>query len=131
MRTALSALLIAMGMLLVVVPVSAHHSFAAEFDAKKPITLEGTIAKMAWVNPHSWLYIEVKEPEGTVVEWAVQTVSATSLYKRGWRTDALPVGTPVTIQGFLAKDGSPTANAQNLTLPDGTELFAGPAPGSR
>ena len=131
MRTALSVLLIAVGMFPVAAPASAHHSFAAEFDANKPITLEGTITKVAWVNPHSWLYIEVKDTDGTVVEWAFQTVSPTSLFKRGWRKDSLPVGTPVTVQGFLAKDGSATANAQTVILPDGTELFAGPSPGSR
>ena len=127
MRTMLSILLIAGGMLLAAAPLSAHHAFSAEFDVNKPITLEGMITKMEWLNPHAWLYIEVTDPDGTVVEWALEFGTPSLLYRRGWTRDSLPVGTQVTVQGYVAKDGSPTANAQNVALPDGTNLFAGSA----
>ena len=103
----------------------AHHSFSTEFDANKPVTLKGTITRMAWVNPHSWLYIDVKGPDGKVENWALEFGSPTSLYRRGWRQKDLPIGIEVTIHGYLAKDGSPTANAGKVILPDGTSLFAG------
>jgi hypothetical protein len=106
-------------------PLIAHHSFAAEFDDKKPITLVGTITKMAWTNPHSWLYIDVKDEKGNVVSWNVEFGSPNSLYRRGWRRTDLPVGAVVTVQGYLAKDGSRTVNAVDVKLPDGKTLFAG------
>ena len=105
--------------------VSAHHSFAAEFDGTKPVTLKGTITQMKWVNPHSWLYIDVKGSDGKVVNWALEFGLPQALYRRGWTKKDLPVGQEVTIQGFLAKDGTPTANAQTVTLSDGRRLFAG------
>jgi hypothetical protein len=111
--------------LLATVPLHAHHSFAAEFDDKKPITLVGTITKMAWTNPHSWLYIDVKDEKGNIVPWNIEFGSPNALYRRGWRRTDLPVGAVVTIQGYLAKDGSRTVNAVDVKLPDGKTLFAG------
>ena len=120
-----AAALVAVGVLLTAGRASAHHSFAAEYDGTKPITLTGTITKMLWSNPHAWLYIDVKGPDGKVVNWAFETGQANALYRRGWKKTDLPVGALVTIEGFLAKDGSPTVNATNITLPDGRTLFAG------
>jgi hypothetical protein len=128
MRKTVFSLTLAAGvaaLLLATVPLDAHHSFAAEFDDKKPITLVGTITKMAWTNPHSWLYIDVKDAQGNIVPWNIEFGSPNALYRRGWRRTDLPVGAVVTIQGYLAKDGSRTVNATDVKLPDGKTLFAG------
>ena len=106
----------------------AHHSFAAMYDANKPITLRGTISRMLWSNPHGHLYIEVKMPDGKVVTWELETAAPAGLYRRGWRRDDLPVGAEVVVRAFLARDGTPTANATTVTLTStGKELFAGSA----
>jgi uncharacterized protein DUF6152 len=104
---------------------SAHHSFAAEYDGNKPITLTGAISKMLWSNPHAWIYVDVKSADGKVVNWAFETGGANALYRRGWKKTDLPVGEKVTIEGFLARDGSTHVNATNIKLPDGRQLFAG------
>lgn len=108
-------------------PVLAHHSFAAEFDASKPVSLTGSIKSMEWVNPHSWLFIDVKQPDGSVVTWSLEFGASNALLRRGWRKTDLPVGAQVTIAGYRAKDGSPRANARDVTLSDGRQLFAGTA----
>ena len=120
-------MLVAMGLvgLMTARQARAHHSFAAEYDGSKPITLTGTITKMLWSNPHAWVYADVKDGDGKVVHWAFETGQANALYRRGWKKTDLPVGVVVTIEGFLAKDGSPTVNATNIILPDGRKLFAG------
>ena len=106
----------------------AHHSFAAQYDANKPITLRGTISRMLWSNPHGHLYIDVKMPDGKVVTWELETASPAGLYRRGWRRDDLPIGAEVVVRAFLARDGTPTANATTVTLTaTGKELFAGSA----
>ena len=103
----------------------AHHSFAAEYDGNKPITLTGAITKMLWSNPHAWVYVDVKGADGKIANWAFETGGANALYRRGWKKTDLPVGEMVTIEGFLARDGSKHVNATNIKLPGGRQLFAG------
>jgi len=103
----------------------AHHSFAAEYDANKPITLKGTFTKMDWVNPHSWVYLDVKNADGKVENWAAETAPPNGLYRRGWRKSSLKEGDQITVEGFMAKDGSHTINARSLTTAEGKRLFAG------
>jgi hypothetical protein len=104
---------------------SAHHAFAAEFDANKPVNFKGTITKMEWVNPHSWLHIAVKQSDGTVINWAVEAGTPNVLFRRGFTKDTLKPGTDVVVDGYQAKDGSNRANGRDLTLPDGRQLFLG------
>jgi hypothetical protein len=106
-------------------PAFAHHSFAAEFDATQPITVSGAVNKMTWVNPHSWIYVDVKDAEGKVVTWRFEMGPPNALLRMGWRKDSIPPGTPVKIEGYRAKSGEPVANAKTVTLPDGRELFSG------
>jgi hypothetical protein len=103
----------------------AHHAFAAEFDANKPVNFKGTIKKMEWVNPHSWLHIEVKQPDGTVVNWAIEAGTPNVLFRRGFTKETLQPGTEVVVDGYQSKDGSHRANGRDLTLPDGRQLFLG------
>jgi hypothetical protein len=105
--------------------VAAHHSFSAEYDDKKPLKLTGKLTSMKWSNPHAWIYVDVKETNGKVVNWAFETGGANALYRRGWRKQDLAVGTTVTIEAFQARNGTPTANAQSILMPDGKRLFAG------
>ncbi len=105
--------------------LSAHHAFAAEFDASKPVTLRGTVTDMEWINPHAWIHLEVTEDNGTVTKWMVEGGSPNILARRGFTKNSLPKGTKVVIQGYLAKDGSRRANGGSISLPDGTKLFLG------
>src|SRR5262249_18429207 len=125
MRTKLCVITITAALLALAVPAVAHHSFAAEFDADRPITVKGTVTKMDMVNPHSWIYIDVKDESGKVVNWKFETASPSNLYRRGFKKDTIKTGMPVTIEGYLAKDGSPTANGQRLHMPDGTVIILG------
>jgi len=107
------------------VPVVAHHAFAAEFDAKKPVEFTGTVTKMEWINPHAWIHLDVKNPDGTVTSWMIEGAAPNALIRRGWNRDSLQPGTEITVEGYLAKDGSKMANGREMTLPDGKRLFAG------
>jgi hypothetical protein len=107
------------------VPVIAHHAFAAEFDANKRLQLEGTVTKMEWINPHAWMHIEVKKPDGTTEEWMIEGGTPNTLLRRGITRDSLKVGTIVKVYGYQAKDGSKRANGRDLTLQNGQKLFMG------
>jgi uncharacterized protein DUF6152 len=123
--TILGGLAIVLGFLAPGVPVFAHHSFAAEFDGNKQVTLTGVVTKVDWVNPHAYIYVDVKGDDGAVVNWAIETGAPNVLYRQGWRKDDLKTGDIVTLEVFLAKDGSHTAAARNVKLPDGRNVFAG------
>jgi|SRR5581483_1481545 len=103
----------------------AHHSFSAEFDSKKPVTLEGTVVKMDWTNPHSWLYIDVKGPDGQIQHWAVEGGAPGVLLRNGWNRNSLPEGTKIIVHGFMSKDGAYRANSRDIQFPDGRKLDAG------
>jgi hypothetical protein len=105
--------------------VSAHHSFAAEFDANMPVKLVGTVTRMEWVNPHSWIHLDVKNPDGTVTPWMIEGGTPNTLLRRGFTRDSLKVGTEITVEGFQAKNGAKRANGSDLILPDGKRLFMG------
>ena len=105
--------------------LSAHHAFSAEFDADRPIELHGTVSKTEWINPHSWIHVDVEGEDGQVVTWAIECGAPNSLMRRGLNKNSVPVGTELVIEGFGAKDGSTTANARDITLPDGSTFFVG------
>jgi hypothetical protein len=113
------------GLLAANLPIFAHHSFAAEFDGNKQITLTGVVTKVDWVNPHAYIYVDVKGEDGAVVNWAIETGAPNVLYRQGWRKDDLKAGDTVTMEAFMAKDGSHTAAARSVKLPDGRKVFAG------
>jgi Family of unknown function (DUF6152) len=116
---------VVLGLALSAVPLAAHHSFAAEFDGSKQITLTGVVTKVDWVNPHAYIYVDVKGTDGSVVNWAIETGAPNILYRQGWRKADVKEGDTVTFTAFLAKDGSHTAAARQVKLPDGREVFAG------
>jgi hypothetical protein len=106
-------------------PVVAHHAFTSEFDGAKPVTLKGTVTKMEWINPHAWLHIDVKGPDGKVVAWMIEGGAPNALLRRGWNKNSVLPGTQVTVVGFRAKDGSNRANGREATLANGQKLFLG------
>ncbi|HVH28943.1 MAG TPA: DUF6152 family protein [Vicinamibacterales bacterium] len=106
-------------------PARAHHAFSSEFDAAKPVKLTGTVKKMEWINPHSWLTLEVKNANGTVETWEIEAGAPNAMFRRGFNKNSLPVGTQVVVNGFQAKDGRKRANGRDLSFPDGRRLFLG------
>jgi len=125
MRTKLAIVVAGIGLLLSVEPVLAHHSFAAEFDAKRPVKLRGTITRMEWINPHAWIHIDVKGPDGKIVNWMIEAGTPNTLFRRGFTKDSLEPGTEILVDGYLSKDGSNRANGRDVTFPDGQKLFLG------
>jgi hypothetical protein len=125
MHAKLSAAIVGGSLLLAAAPASAHHSFSAEFDVSRPVTLRGTLTKMEWLNPHGWVYIDVKQPDGTVTNWAIESGGPNALLRRGLRKTDFPVGTEVVVTGFQAKDGTRKANGRTVKLPDGRDFFLG------
>lgn len=120
--------LVAAVVLTTAAPALSHHAFSAEFDHSKPIKMTGTISRVLWSNPHAWIYIDVKDADGKVVEWGFETVAANNLFRRGWRPADVVVGTQVTIDGWPARNGTPKGNAGRILLPDGRQFFS-EAPG--
>ena len=129
MRVKAGIFLAVLSLLTAAVPLLAHHSFAAEYDSNKPITVTGTVTKMEWMNPHARFYVDVKDANGKVTSWNFELGAIPVLLKQGWRKDSLKAGDQVTVEGSMAKDGSKTANARNVKLPDGRRVFAGSSGG--
>jgi len=127
MQTKLAVALAGLGLFLAgtAVSLSAHHAFAAEFDANRPVNFKGTVTKMEWTNPHVWLHMDVKKPDGTVENWAFEAGTPNVLFRRGFTKQSLLPGTEVVVDGYQAKDGSKRANGRDLTFTDGRKLFLG------
>jgi len=123
LRTSMIALAIAAG--LAVAPIQAHHSFAAEYDANQPLVIKGAVNHVDWVNPHSWVYVDVTGPDGKVTTWKCETAPPNGLFRRGWTKSILKKGEIVSVDGYRAKDGTPTMNARSVLLSDGRRMFAG------
>jgi Family of unknown function (DUF6152) len=111
--------------------IIAHHSFDAEFDRNKPVTLKGSVTRVDWGNPHIWVFMDVKDDSGKVSNWGVEGGAPNALFRNGWRKDSLKVGDVVTVEGFRGRDGSQRANANRVTLPDGRRVFAGSSVGGK
>jgi hypothetical protein len=106
-------------------PVAANHAFTAEFDGDKPVTLKGTVSRVEWINPHSWVYIDVAEGDGRKTTWKIECGAPNQLMRRGWNKNSIPVGAQVTVEGYRAKNGSNTANAKDIVNADGKRFFVG------
>ena len=129
MRVKASTCLAVLGLLAAAVPLSAHHSFAAEYDANKPITITGIVTKLEWMNPHARFYVDVKDDNGVLTHWNFELGAIPVLVKQGWRRDSLKPGDQVTVEGSRAKDGSTTGNARSVKLADGRRVFGGSSGG--
>ena len=129
MHRKIAFILAVVSLLLIAIPVLAHHAFTAEFDAKKPIKLRGTVAKVELINPHSWIHVDVKNSDGTTTRWMIEGGTPNTLLRRGFTKASLPIGTEINVDGYQAKDGSNKANGRDLTFPDGKKIFlSGSAP---
>jgi hypothetical protein len=106
-------------------PLIAHHAFSSEFDSEKPLKLEGTVSKTEWINPHAWIHVDVKKPDGTTEAWMIEGGTPNTLMRRGISKDTLKIGTQIVVTGYQAKDGSMRANGRDITYPDGRKLFLG------
>ena len=125
MKTTIGFTPAAIGVLLLALPLSAHHAFTAEFDSNKPVKLRGTVVKIEMVNPHAWFHVAVKEADGTSTEWMIEGGSPNALIRHGFTKAAIPIGTEVIFEGYQAKDGSHRANGRDITFPDGKKIFLG------
>jgi hypothetical protein len=123
MRLMLASSIALFALSLTAAPGSAHHSFAGEFDVEKPIKLQGTITRVEWINPHAWIHMDVKRPDGTVESWAIEGGTPNTLFRRGITRDSVKAGMVINVDGYLARDGSKKANGRDITLPDGRKLF--------
>jgi len=130
MRHTPIALLAAFALCVTATAALAHHSFSAEFDVNKPIKLEGTVKRVQWINPHTWIYIDVKKPDGTTEEWGIEAGTPNTLFRLGFTREALPVGSMIVVDGYEARDGAKRANGRNMTLADGRKLFMGSSVGN-
>jgi len=115
----------ATGLLLITAAAHAHHAFSSEFDAARPIELRGVVTKMEWINPHSWITIDVTTEDGSVETWEIEAGAPNAMFRRGFTRNSLPVGTEIVVRGYQARDGGPRANGRDVTLPDGQRLFLG------
>jgi len=125
MRTKLTVMIAVAGLFMSAAPVFAHHAFAAEFDAKRPVKLRGTVSKMEWINPHAWIHVDVKGPDGNVVSWMIEAGTPNTLFRRGFTKNSLALETEILVDGYQAKDGSNRANGRDVTFTDGRKLFLG------
>ena len=129
MRVKIGVLMAVLSLIGAAMPLSAHHSFAAEYDANKPITVTGTVTRLEWMNPHARFYVDVKETDGTITHWNFELGALPVLLKQGWRKDSLKAGDQITVEGSRAKDGSTTGNARIVKLADGRRVFGGSSGG--
>ncbi len=125
MRKQIAAMTVGVFLLLNAGRLWAHHAFAAEFDAQRPVKFRGIVTKMEWINPHAWIHMDVKGPDGKVVSWMVEAGTPNTLFRRGFTKNSLAPGTEILVEGYQAKDGSNKANGRDVTFPDGRKLFLG------